>query len=131
MIYVRAVLALIRSEVDVHGLAHITGGGLLNLRRIGAGVGYSINDPLPSPPVFELIAPFGEVPPPRCGRSSTWAAASSPMVAAPTGRRAPSSCSPASIPARAVIGAVTDGRPGRAARACGVRAAAGSERLTY
>ncbi len=50
VIYVRAALALIRSEVAVHGLAHITGGGLLNLRRIGNGVGYSITDPLPSPP---------------------------------------------------------------------------------
>jgi phosphoribosylformylglycinamidine cyclo-ligase len=47
----------------VRGLAHITGGGLLNLRRIGAGVGYSITAPLPSPPVFELIAQFGEISP--------------------------------------------------------------------
>ena len=61
VIYVRAVLALIASEVQVHGLAHITGGGLMNLRRIGNGVGYSITDPLPSPPVFELIASFGEI----------------------------------------------------------------------
>src|SRR5579862_5937731 len=30
-IYVRAVLELLRGEVPVHGLAHITGGGLLNL----------------------------------------------------------------------------------------------------
>jgi len=65
VIYVRAVMALIRSDIEVHGLAHITGGGLLNLRRIGTGVGYSITDPLPSPPVFELIAQFGEVSPPE------------------------------------------------------------------
>ena len=61
VIYVRAVLALIRSELDVRGLAHITGGGLMNLRRIGAGVGYSITDPLPVPPAFDLIAACGEV----------------------------------------------------------------------
>jgi phosphoribosylformylglycinamidine cyclo-ligase len=61
VIYVRGALELIRSEIDVRGLAHITGGGLMNLRRIGSGVGYSITDPLPSPPVFELIASFGEV----------------------------------------------------------------------
>jgi phosphoribosylformylglycinamidine cyclo-ligase len=61
VIYVRAVLALIRSEVEVRGLAHITGGGLLNLRRIGEGVGYSITDPLAVPPVFELIASCGGV----------------------------------------------------------------------
>ncbi len=61
-IYVRAVLALLRSEIDVHGLAHITGGGLCNLLRIGTGVGYSIEDPLPVLPVFELIAACGGVP---------------------------------------------------------------------
>lgn len=63
VIYVRGVLELIRSAIDVRGLAHITGGGLLNLRRIGDGVGYRITDPLPSPPIFELIAQFGEVSP--------------------------------------------------------------------
>jgi phosphoribosylformylglycinamidine cyclo-ligase len=61
VIYVRAILALIASEIDVRGLAHITGGGLINLRRIGAGVGYRVSRPLPSPPVFELIAAFGEI----------------------------------------------------------------------
>ncbi len=61
VIYVRAIMALIASEVEVRGLAHITGGGLLNLRRIGSGVGYSITSPLPSPPVFELIASLGEI----------------------------------------------------------------------
>ena len=34
VIYVRAALDLIRSDVDVRGLAHITGGGLLNLLRL-------------------------------------------------------------------------------------------------
>ncbi len=60
-IYVRAVVELLRSEIAVHGLAHITGGGLLNLLRIGSGVGYEITDPLPVPAVFELIAELGEV----------------------------------------------------------------------
>jgi phosphoribosylformylglycinamidine cyclo-ligase len=62
-IYVRAVLELLRSEVPVHGLAHITGGGLLNLLRIGAGVGYEISNPLPVLPVFELIATAGDIAP--------------------------------------------------------------------
>jgi len=61
VIYVRAVLALLRSGLRVHGLAHITGGGLLNLLRIGRGVGYRIEAPLPVPPVFELIARLAEV----------------------------------------------------------------------
>jgi phosphoribosylformylglycinamidine cyclo-ligase len=63
MIYVRAVLELLRSDVPVHGLAHITGGGVLNLLRLGRGVGYEISDPLPVPPVFELIARCGSVEP--------------------------------------------------------------------
>ena len=61
-IYVRAVLELLRSEVDVRGLAHITGGGLLNLLRLNATRGYVIDQPLPSQPVFELIAQVGRVP---------------------------------------------------------------------
>ena len=60
-IYVRAVTELLRSEVDVRGLAHITGDGLNNLLRLAAPVGYEIDDPLPVPPVFELIAELGEV----------------------------------------------------------------------
>ncbi|MEA2351730.1 MAG: phosphoribosylformylglycinamidine cyclo-ligase, partial [Thermoleophilaceae bacterium] len=35
---------------------HITSGGLLNLLRLEAPVGYDISDPLPRLPVFELIA---------------------------------------------------------------------------
>jgi phosphoribosylformylglycinamidine cyclo-ligase len=62
-IYVRAVLALLASEIPAHGLAHITGGGLVNLLRIGTGIGYEISSPLPVPPVFALIARLGEVSP--------------------------------------------------------------------
>ena len=56
VIYVRAVLDLLRSDLQPSGLFHITGGGLLNLLRLGSGVGYRIDDPLPAPPVFGLIA---------------------------------------------------------------------------
>ena len=61
-IYVKAIMALIRSEIEVHGLAHITGGGLLNLLRLGSGVGFSILERLAMPPVFGLIAQLGGVP---------------------------------------------------------------------
>ena len=54
-IYVEPVLELIASEAEVRGLAHITSGGLGNLLRLEAEVGYRIDDPLPLPPVFELI----------------------------------------------------------------------------
>ena len=60
-IYVRAVLELLASEVDVHGLAHITGDGLNNLLRLSRGVGYALTDPLPVPAVFELIAETGDI----------------------------------------------------------------------
>ena len=56
VIYVRAVRDLLASGLDVRGLAHITGDGLLNLTRLHAEVGYRIDSPLPVPPVFELIA---------------------------------------------------------------------------
>jgi len=55
-IYVKPILELLRSEVDVRGLAHITSGGLGNLLRLAAEVGYEIEAPLPVPPIFELIA---------------------------------------------------------------------------
>jgi phosphoribosylformylglycinamidine cyclo-ligase len=55
-IYVRAVMELLGSGVEVRGLAHITSGGLLNLLRLEAEVGFEIDRPLPRLPVFELIA---------------------------------------------------------------------------
>jgi phosphoribosylformylglycinamidine cyclo-ligase len=62
VIYVRAVLELLASGADVHGLAHITGGGLCNLLRLNDAVGFAIERPLPVPPVFALIAQLGGVP---------------------------------------------------------------------
>ena len=59
VIYVRAVRELLSSDVDVRGLAHITGDGLENLLRLEASVGYRIDSPLPVPPIFELIAVRG------------------------------------------------------------------------
>ncbi len=61
VIYVRAALALLRSGLPVHGLAHITGGGLANLLRLNPDVGYAIEDPLPVPPVYDLIREHGAV----------------------------------------------------------------------
>jgi phosphoribosylformylglycinamidine cyclo-ligase len=62
VIYVRATLALLRSSIEVRGLAHITGDGLLNLLRLGSGIGFEITEPLPVNPVFSLIAELGGVP---------------------------------------------------------------------
>ena len=60
-IYVKPVLELLRSEVDVRGLAHITSGGLGNLERLAADVDYEIDQPLPVPPIFELIRERGRI----------------------------------------------------------------------
>jgi phosphoribosylformylglycinamidine cyclo-ligase len=60
-IYVRAVLELLRSDVAVHGLAHITGDGLLNLLRLNDAAGYEIDDPLEPQPVFGLIDGAGSL----------------------------------------------------------------------
>jgi phosphoribosylformylglycinamidine cyclo-ligase len=60
-IYVKPVLELLRSPVDVRGLAHITSGGTGNLLRLAAEVGYEIDDPLTAPPIFELIRERGKV----------------------------------------------------------------------
>jgi phosphoribosylformylglycinamidine cyclo-ligase len=63
VIYVRAVRELLDSDVDVRGLAHITGEGFLNLLRLEGEVGYLIDHPLPVTPVFDEIAERGGVEP--------------------------------------------------------------------
>ena len=61
-IYVREVMALVDAGIDVHGLAHITGDGLLNLLRVDApGIGFRL-DSLPEPPaIFRLVASRGGI----------------------------------------------------------------------
>jgi phosphoribosylformylglycinamidine cyclo-ligase len=61
LIYVKAVRDLLAAGLEVRGLAHITGDGLLNLLRLAAAVGYRIDSPLPVLPIFDLIAARGEV----------------------------------------------------------------------
>jgi phosphoribosylformylglycinamidine cyclo-ligase len=61
VIYVRAVLELLRSGLPVHGLAHITGGGLLNLTRLNDQVGFEVADPLAVPAIFDLVRERGAV----------------------------------------------------------------------
>jgi phosphoribosylformylglycinamidine cyclo-ligase len=60
-IYVKPIVELLRSDLDVRGLAHITSGGLHNLLRLDAEVGYEIDDPLPVPEIFALIQELGDV----------------------------------------------------------------------
>jgi phosphoribosylformylglycinamidine cyclo-ligase len=60
-IYVRAVLELLASGLDVRGLAHITGDGLNNLLRLSREVGYELTGPLDIPPIFDLIQELGGI----------------------------------------------------------------------
>jgi len=48
------------AETQVHGMCHITGGGLTNLNRLSA-YGYVIEDPLPPQEIFHWIAHVGQI----------------------------------------------------------------------
>ena len=61
-IYVQSVLALL-GAVDVHALAHITGGGLENLLRMNSSFRYVINNPLPVPEAFDWLQRKGDIAP--------------------------------------------------------------------
>lgn len=60
-IYVREVLDMLRAGLAIHGLAHITSDGLLNLSRLHAPAGYVIEH-VPEPqPVFRMIQELGGI----------------------------------------------------------------------
>ena len=61
-VYVRAAEALWAAGVTPRGLAHISGGGLLNLARLAADVSYTLDALPPAPPAFGLIAEAGDIP---------------------------------------------------------------------
>lgn len=63
-IYVKQISELLQSGLEVHGLAHITGGAYSKLKRIGkrAKTGFQL-DNLPNPPwIFKEIQTVGRVP---------------------------------------------------------------------
>ena len=60
-VYVNAAEALWAAGVTPHGMAHISGGGLLNITRLAANVSYQL-DALPAAPeIFALIANAGDI----------------------------------------------------------------------
>src|SRR5215211_5792429 len=107
VIYVRAVRELLASDVDVRGLAHITGEGFLNLLRLEAEVGYAIDAPLPVPPIFDLIAERGGVEPAELYEVFNMGCGFCCVVPA-TDADAAVSLLAAHHPGTAVIGSVTD-----------------------
>lgn len=50
----------IAAAAEVHGMCHITGGGLLNLRRL-CDLGFMIHMPLPVLPIFSWLQESGDV----------------------------------------------------------------------
>jgi phosphoribosylformylglycinamidine cyclo-ligase len=61
-VYVRAAEALWAAGITPRGLAHISGGGLLNLARLAADVSYTLDALPPAPEIFALIASAGDIP---------------------------------------------------------------------
>jgi phosphoribosylformylglycinamidine cyclo-ligase len=61
-IYVDEIVALFDRQIEVHGLAHITSDGFLNLPRLDAQVGYDIDELPEIPPIFRAIQDVGDVP---------------------------------------------------------------------
>ena len=59
-IYVKEVMELI-NQVNVNGIAHITGGGLDNISRINDNFQYVIDKPLPVPSVFDWLQEKGNI----------------------------------------------------------------------
>ncbi len=48
------------NKFDIHGLAHITGSGLMKLHRI-TKYGFDIDDPLPPQPIFRFLQKEGDI----------------------------------------------------------------------
>jgi len=59
-IYVKEILEL-SGQIDVHGIAHITGGGLDNISRINDNYQYVIDSPLPVLSVFDWLQEKGNI----------------------------------------------------------------------
>ena len=106
-IYVRAVLDLLRGDVPVHGLAHITGDGALNLLRLSDAVGFELDAPLPTPGVFALIAARGGIDPAEMWRVFNMGCGFCCIVPAARGAAAVASLD-RFHPGAAVIGHVTN-----------------------
>jgi phosphoribosylformylglycinamidine cyclo-ligase len=61
LVYVNGIEALWAAGVTPRGMAHISGGGLLNITRLAANVSYEL-DTLPlAPDIFTLIAEKGDI----------------------------------------------------------------------
>ncbi len=60
-VYVTAAESLWAAGITPRGMAHISGGGLLNISRLAADVSYELDSLPPAPDIFRLIADAGEI----------------------------------------------------------------------
>lgn len=59
-IYVKEIVELLK-KVKVHGIAHITGGGLRNLPRLNKNVKFVIDDPFEPQDIFKFLQNHGNI----------------------------------------------------------------------
>jgi len=59
-IYVKETVELLKN-VKVHGIAHITGGGLRNLPRLNKNVKFVIDNPFEPLPIFKFLQKYGNI----------------------------------------------------------------------
>jgi phosphoribosylformylglycinamidine cyclo-ligase len=59
-IYVKEIVELLKS-IDIHGLAHITGGGLRNLPRLNKNVKFVVDHPFQPQPIFNFLQKYGDI----------------------------------------------------------------------
>ena len=59
-IYVKEIIELLK-EVKPKGIAHITGGGLRNLKRLNKNVKFLIDNPLKPQEIFKFLQKYGNV----------------------------------------------------------------------
>ncbi len=62
-IYVRSIMEMLAKSPrgSIHGMAHITGGGLRNLPRMNKGWAYRIKEAFEVPPIFKMLQVLGSV----------------------------------------------------------------------
>ena len=59
-IYVKEIIELFKN-IKIHGLAHITGGGLLNFPRLNKNVKFLIDNPFDTQPIFKFLQKNGNI----------------------------------------------------------------------
>ena len=106
-IYVQSVLALLE-VVEVHALAHVTGGGLENLPRMNPGFRYVVDKPLPVPEAFDWLQHKGNIAPAEMYRTFNMGLGMAVAVAGGDSERALEVLKQAGETAQ-VIGCVTAG----------------------